>query len=99
MRLITHRNSTKNPRAASPDGRHAERTFWNGETLEDRLRSLVRPYTKDLVDCAAYTLTIGHEVYVSPSTQATEPQNATVRHLADGEALPLSTAAPYLHST
>jgi dCTP deaminase len=52
-----------------------------------------------LVDCAAYTLTIGHEVYVSPSTQATEPQNATVRHLADGEALPLSTAAPYLHST
>jgi len=38
-----------------------------------------------LIDCAAYTLTIGHEVYVSPSTQATEPQNATVRRLADGE--------------
>ncbi len=38
-----------------------------------------------MIDCAAYTLTIGHEVYVSPSTQATEPQNATVRRLADGE--------------
>jgi dCTP deaminase len=60
--------------------------FWSGETLEDRLPSLVDPYSQDLVDCAAYTLTIGHEVYVSPSTQATEPQNATVRRLADGEA-------------
>jgi dCTP deaminase len=59
--------------------------FWSGETLEERLASLVKPYSKDLVDCAAYTLTIGHEVYVSPSTQATEPQNATVRRLADGE--------------
>jgi hypothetical protein len=58
------------------------------------VRSLVKPYTKDLVDCAAYTLTIGHEVYVSPSTQATEPQNATVRRLADGEALPLFHRRP-----
>lgn len=59
--------------------------FWSGETLEERLPKLVEPYSKDLIDCAAYTLTIGHEVYVSPSTQAADPQNATVRCLADGE--------------
>jgi dCTP deaminase len=60
--------------------------FWSGETLEERLPALVIPYSKDLIDCAAYTLTIGHEVYVSPSTHTSDPQNATVRPLADGEA-------------
>ena len=44
--------------------------FWSGETLEERLPELVEPFSKDLIDCAAYTLTIGHEVYISPSTHA-----------------------------
>ena len=60
--------------------------FWSGETLEERLPNLVKPYSKDLIDCAAYTLTIGHEVYVSPSTHTSDPQNSTLRRLTNGEA-------------
>jgi dCTP deaminase len=38
------------------------------------------------VDCAAYTLSIGPEVYVSPSDQAADPTTVTVRRLGEGEA-------------
>jgi dCTP deaminase len=65
----------------SPNG-----TFWSGETLEEKLPKLVQPYSEDLVDCAAYTLTVGHEIYVSPSAQAINPRDATIRRLGDGEA-------------
>lgn len=60
--------------------------FWSGETLLERLPTLVTPFTKNNIDCAAYTLTIGHEIYVSPSDQTPDPQSITKRLLADGEA-------------
>lgn len=43
--------------------------FWSGETLEERLPTLVSPFDADSIDCAAYTLHVGHEYYVSPDGQ------------------------------
>src|SRR3984893_13661938 len=60
--------------------------FWSGETLSERLNSLIDPFLPERVDCAAYTLAIGPEVYVSPNDQTADPTTVTVRKLADGEA-------------
>ena len=60
--------------------------FWSGETLSERLGELIEPFTLDRVDCAAYTLSVGPEVYVSPNSQTADPTTATVRKLAQGEA-------------
>ncbi|MBC8792140.1 MAG: deoxycytidine triphosphate deaminase [Tagaea sp. CACIAM 22H2] len=59
--------------------------FWSGETLRDRLQTLINPFVPERVDCAAYTLAIGPEIYVSPNDQVTDPSSVTVRKLADGE--------------
>lgn len=61
---------------------NSDAMFWSGETLSERLRELIEPFTLDRVDCAAYTLSVGPEVYVSPSSQATDPTTVTVRKLA-----------------
>ena len=60
--------------------------FWSGETLEERLPTLVSPFDADSVDCAAYTLHVGHEYYVSPDGQDPSPQRHTVQQLKDAEA-------------
>src|SRR5258708_16160611 len=60
--------------------------FWSGETLGERLKSLIEPFAPDRVDCAAYKLSVGPEVYVSPNDQAIEPNSVTVRQLGDREA-------------
>lgn len=60
--------------------------FWSGETLRERLAPLIDPYAPERVDCAAYTLAIGPEVYVSPSDQTADPTTVTVRRLAPGDA-------------
>ena len=59
--------------------------FWSGETLKARLEGLVDPFVPERVDCAAYTLSIGPEVYVSPNDQTADPSTVTVRKLNDGE--------------
>ena len=60
--------------------------FWSGETLRDRLAELIEPFTPDRVDCAAYTLSVGPEVYVSPNSQSADPTTVSVRKLAQGDA-------------
>lgn len=60
--------------------------FWSGETLTERLARLIEPFVPERVDCAAYTLTMGPEVYVSPNDQAADPTTVTVRKLAMGDA-------------
>ena len=60
--------------------------FWSGETLSERLAELIDPFTPDRVDCAAYTLAVGPEVYVSPNSQDADPETVTVRKLAQGDA-------------
>lgn len=60
--------------------------FWSGETLGERLKTLIDPFVPERVDCAAYTLSIGPEVYVSPNDQTADPTTVTIRKLNDGEA-------------
>ena len=60
-------------------------TFWSGETLSERLRPLIQPFRPERVDCAAYTLAIGGEFYVSPNDQTADPTTVTVRKLAEDE--------------
>ena len=60
--------------------------FWSEETLGERLKMLIDPFAPGGIDCAAYTLAIGPEVYVSPSDQAVDPTTVTIRKLSDGEA-------------
>jgi hypothetical protein len=60
--------------------------FWSGETLSERLKPLIDPFTPGRVDCAAYTLAIGPEIYVSPNDQTADPTSVTVRKLTEGEA-------------
>jgi len=60
--------------------------FWSGETLGERLEALIEPFDPGRVDCAAYMLAIGSEIYVSPNDQTTDPGTVTIRQLSDGEA-------------
>jgi dCTP deaminase len=59
--------------------------FWSGETLKERLKTLVTPFDPDRVDCSAYTLSMGRELYVSPNEAMQDPLNVTIRQLCDGE--------------
>jgi dCTP deaminase len=60
--------------------------FWSGETLLQKLPGLITPFSRDHIDCNSYTLTIGHEVYVSPSDQASDPKSKTKQQLKNGQA-------------
>ena len=60
--------------------------FWSGETLSERLKTLIEPFVPERVDCAAYTIAIGPEIYVSPNDQTADPTTVTVRKLVRGEA-------------
>lgn len=64
----------------------SEAMFWSGETLRERLGALIEPFAPERVDCAAYTLAVDPEVYVSPSDQTADPATVTVRKLAPGDA-------------
>ncbi len=59
--------------------------FWSGEKLEERLPQLVDPFDVNAIDCAAYTLRVGHEVYISPDREIAEPSRHTKRTLGRGE--------------
>ncbi|WMS45207.1 deoxycytidine triphosphate deaminase (plasmid) [Acuticoccus sp. MNP-M23] len=59
--------------------------FWSGETLKERLPQLVHPYDDAAIDCAAYTLRVGSEVYVSPDRQISAPDRHTKRMLPQGD--------------
>lgn len=59
--------------------------FWSGETLKLRLEKLIDPFVPERVDCAANTLSIGPEVYVSPNDQTGDPTTVTVRKLNNGD--------------
>ncbi len=59
--------------------------FWSGETLKERLPQLVYPYDEGAIDCAAYTLRVGSEVYVSPDRQISAPDRHTKQVLEQGE--------------
>jgi dCTP deaminase len=60
--------------------------FWSGEALLQNLPNLVNPFDPNQIDCAAYTLRVGAEVYVTPSMAEQNPDQISIRHLATGEA-------------
>jgi dCTP deaminase len=59
--------------------------FWSGEALEERLPDLIRPFDSGAIDCAAYTLRVGHEVYISPDREIAEPSRHTKKTLSEGQ--------------
>ena len=61
-------------------------TFWSGEKLGEVLPNLIEPFDGSAIDCAAYTLHIGDEVYVSPDQEVDSPSWHSKRKLSEGEA-------------
>jgi dCTP deaminase len=59
-------------------------SFWSGEKLAQELPQLIEPFDEKQIDCAAYTLRIGREVYISPINTA-EAASVTRRKLEDRE--------------
>jgi dCTP deaminase len=61
-------------------------TFWSGDTLRNRLGALISPPNVEAIDCAAYTLTVGPEYYVTPTDQSSDPKRTSLKTLDEGEA-------------
>ena len=59
--------------------------FWSGEKLEEELPTLITPFDKAAIDCAAYTLRVGDEIYVSPDRAVNDPSRHTKQKLKQGE--------------
>jgi dCTP deaminase len=59
--------------------------FWSGETLEQELPYLIKPFDPKLIDCAAYTLRMGAEAYVSPSEAEQDSERITIRRLDNNQ--------------
>lgn len=60
--------------------------FWSGETLTTRLSELIDRPDPDCVDCAAYTLKVGPEYYVTPNDRTVDPHSTTLQLLSEGQA-------------
>ena len=60
--------------------------FWSGESLRERLKELIEPFNPERIDCAAYTLSVGQEVYVSPNEKSIDPTTVAIRRLDSEEA-------------
>jgi dCTP deaminase len=59
-------------------------SFWSGETLVRELPNLIEGFEEKQIDCAAYTLRIGSEIYISPSEDA-DVSSTTRRELEKRE--------------
>jgi dCTP deaminase len=60
--------------------------FWSGEKLREKLADLVDRPNPGLIDCAAYTLRIGPEYYVTPTDRTPDPKSRSLKLLQEGEA-------------
>ena len=64
-------------------------SLWSGDTLEQRLEEqrLVQPFSKNQIDCAAYTLRMGREAYVTPDHRASKSSwlKTKILRLNEGE--------------
>jgi dCTP deaminase len=59
--------------------------FWSGEKLSEELQTLISPFNRAAIDCAAYTLRVGDEVYISPDRAVAVPARHTKQILKPGE--------------
>lgn len=60
--------------------------FWSGERLGEALPGLIEPFDPEAIDCAAYTLHVGDEIYVSPDREVASPGRHSKQMLGAGEA-------------
>jgi dCTP deaminase len=60
--------------------------FWSGQTLRSRLADVIDNPDLESIDCAAYTLKVGPEYYVTPNDQCSNPGSITLQSLAAREA-------------
>ena len=63
-------------------------TYWSGEKLAERLGrdGLITPFDDTRIDCAAYQLRLGPEIYVSPASEAKDAKQVTISSLGENEA-------------
>ena len=59
--------------------------FWSGPTLRSRLSEVIDKPDLNCVDCAAYTLKVGPEYYVTPNDQTSNSAEATLQQPQVGE--------------
>lgn len=48
--------------------------FWSGTKLEQNIKSIFSPFDAKNIDCAAYTLHVGRELYISSDGDSSEAQ-------------------------
>ena len=60
-------------------------SFWRGETLAEKLPELIEPFDPGAIDCAAYTLHVGNEIYISPDQRVKNPGRHTREALIKGQ--------------
>jgi dCTP deaminase len=65
-------------------------SFWSGETLKKRLPSIIRApdYSEDQIDCNAYTMHLGAEIYVSPARKKFAAEVKAKLEQGSGRAIP-----------
>lgn len=62
-------------------------SFWSGEKLKEEVGNcIIGQYDSDNIDCAAYTLHVGPEVFVTPDHYESNPSQNTKRTLGEKEA-------------
>lgn len=64
-------------------------SFWSGEKLGEQLGELITPFDPRQIDCAAYRLRVGPEVYISPSEDADDAKSRTKVQLGHGQSFPI----------
>ncbi len=60
--------------------------FWGAKRLEKELsEGRISRFCRDRIDGASYRLSIGDEIYVSPTAEATDPSTKSITRLKKGE--------------
>lgn len=59
--------------------------FWSGETIKEKLSSIVINGDERLIDCAAYTMRVGSEYFVTPTDDNSDANSHSLKTLGDGE--------------
>lgn len=59
--------------------------FWGAKRLQNELSGRIKCFREDRIDGASYRLSIGHEIYISPTAEATDPSTKSITRLKNGE--------------
>ncbi|GEM_PF-656609 len=59
--------------------------FWSGKTIKEKLSSVIVDGDERLIDCAAYTMRVGSEYYVTPTDDTSDANTHSLRTLKSGD--------------